>query len=57
MENIVAAKFDVESEGFQAITELRNTPVTSEYAVSAALLAKKLYEDKFLALSDGKALS
>ena len=54
MENIVAAKFDVESEGFQAITELRNTPVTSEYAVSAALLAKKLYQDKFLALTDQK---
>ena len=41
MENIIAVSFKIESEGYQAITELRNNPVRDEFAVSQAILAKK----------------
>lgn len=33
-EKIVSVIFKVESEGYQAITELRRTPVTDAYVVS-----------------------
>ena len=41
MEKIVLAVFKVESEGYQAMTELRNAPVTNDYVVSQAALVKK----------------
>lgn len=40
-EKIVSVIFKVESEGYQAITELRKTPVTDAYVVSQAALVKK----------------
>ena len=41
MEKIISAVFKVESEGYQALTELRRTPVTEDYAVTQAALVKK----------------
>ena len=41
MESIITAVFSVESEAYQAITELRNRAVTDEYAVLQAALIKK----------------
>ncbi len=41
MEKIVLAVFKVESEGYQALTELRKAPVTNDYVVSQAALVKK----------------
>ena len=41
MEKIVTAIFKVESEGYQAITELKRTPETDNYTVSQAVLIKK----------------
>ena len=43
--NVVVTVFNVESEGFQALTELRQKPVTEEYAVSAGALLKKKGEN------------
>jgi uncharacterized membrane protein len=41
MEKIISVIFKVESEGYQAITELKKTPVTEDYTVSQAALVKK----------------
>lgn len=41
MEKIVLAVFKVESEGYQAMTELRNAPLTDAYVVSQVALVKK----------------
>ena len=41
MQNVVAVIFRNESEGFQAITELRNEPVTEKYAILQAALIKR----------------
>ena len=41
MEKIITAIFKVESEGYQAMTELKNSPSTDSYFVSQAVLVKK----------------
>lgn len=41
MEKIITAIFKVESEGYQAMTELKNAPATDAYFVSQAVLVKK----------------
>lgn len=41
MEKIISALFKVESEGYQALTELKNAPVADNYVVSQAVLVKK----------------
>ncbi len=41
MESIFVVKFNVESEAFQALTELRQQPVTDNYVVSQACLVSK----------------
>ena len=41
MEKIISAIFKVESEGYQAITELKRAPITNDYTVSQAVLVKK----------------
>ena len=41
MEKIISVIFKVESEGYQAITELKQKPVTESYIVSQAVLIKK----------------
>lgn len=41
MEKIISAIFKVESEGYQAMTELKNSPVTDSYTVPQAVLIKK----------------
>ena len=41
MENVVVCLFDVESEGYQAATELKNTPGDDKSCVSQAVLIKK----------------
>lgn len=41
MEKIITAVFKVESEGFQALTELKNMPATDLFFVSQAVLVKK----------------
>lgn len=41
MEKIISVIFKVESEGYQAITELRNAPVTAASTVAQAVLVKK----------------
>ena len=41
MESIISAVFSVESEGYQALTELKRSPVTSDCVVSQAALVKK----------------
>ncbi|MCR5236709.1 MAG: DUF1269 domain-containing protein [Lachnospiraceae bacterium] len=41
MQNVIVCLFDVESEGYQAITELRNTPGNDTSLVSQAVLIKK----------------
>jgi uncharacterized membrane protein len=41
MQNIIVTVFKVESEGFQAISELRNNPKTGGSFVSEAVLIKK----------------
>lgn len=41
MEKIISALFKVESEGYQALTELKNAPVSDKYVVSQAVLVKK----------------
>ena len=41
LENVIAVVFDVESEAYQAITELRNAAVTPDYVVSQAALVKR----------------
>lgn len=40
MENIVIVPFEVESEAYQALTELRKAPLTEQYLISQALLVK-----------------
>lgn len=40
MENIIIVPFEVESEAYQALTELRKTPLTEQYLISQALLVK-----------------
>ena len=41
MEKIITAIFNVESEGFQAMTELKNAPERDTFFVSQAVLIKK----------------
>ena len=41
MESIISAVFKVESEGYQALTELKRRPVTDSCIVSQAALVKK----------------
>ena len=41
MEKIITAVFKVESEGYQALTELKNAPVAGNFFVSQAVLVKK----------------
>ena len=41
MEKIISVIFKVESEGYQAITELKRAPVTELYTVSQAVLIRK----------------
>lgn len=41
MEKIISVIFKVESEGYQAITELKKVPITDNYAVMQAALVKK----------------
>lgn len=41
MEKIISVIFKVESEGYQAITELKKAPVSDSYTVSQAALVKK----------------
>lgn len=41
MQNILAALFEKESEGFQAITELRQNPVADKYAILQMGLVKR----------------
>ena len=41
MENVVMALFDVESEGYQALSELRRDPVNASYTISQIGLVKK----------------
>ena len=41
LENVIAVVFDVESEAYQAITELKNAAVTADYIVSQAALVKR----------------
>ena len=41
MQNIIAVLFKNESEGFQAITELRQAPVTDKYAALQVALVKR----------------
>ena len=41
MEKIISVIFKVGSEGYQAMTELKQSPVTESYAVSQAVLVKK----------------
>jgi len=41
MQNILATIFDVESEGFQAITTLGKKAVTNDYAIMEMVLVKK----------------
>ena len=40
MENVVATIFDVESEGYQALSELRQAPAGTDYFVAEAALIK-----------------
>ena len=51
MQNIIAVLFDVESEGYQAITELKQAPVTDAYTVLQAALVKR--EGGNVTLCDG----
>lgn len=41
MEKIISAVFKIESQGYQAMTELRRAPVTNDYVVTQAALVKK----------------
>ena len=41
MDKIITAIFKVESEGYQALTELKQNPETDKYVVSQAVLIKK----------------
>ena len=41
MQNVIVCLFDVESEGYQAITELRNAPGNDKSFISQAVLIKK----------------
>ena len=43
LENVIAVVFDVESEAYQAITELKKVTVTSSFVVSQAALVKRQY--------------
>ncbi len=43
MEKIISVIFKVESEGYQAMTELRRMPVTDAFVVTQAALLKKQY--------------
>lgn len=43
MENVVVAIFDVESEGYQAITELKQAPAGADAILSQAVLIQKEY--------------
>ena len=45
MYNVITAIFQVESEGYQTITELRRAPFGEDYTVAEAVLLKRL-EDK-----------
>lgn len=41
MEKIISVIFKVESEGYQAITELKKAPITDNYTVTQAVLVRK----------------
>ncbi len=41
MQNVLVSVFEVESEGYQAITELKNAPATDGSLISQAVLVKK----------------
>lgn len=51
MQNIIAVLFENESEGFQAITELRHEPVGEKYAILQMALVKR--EGDVLRYCDG----
>lgn len=40
MENVITSIFAVESEAYQALTELKKTPVTDKYVISQAAIVK-----------------
>jgi len=40
MENIIIVNFSVESEAYQALTELKANAITNNYVISQALLVK-----------------
>ena len=50
MENIIAAVFEVESEGYQAITTLKQSPVTDSAAILQMALVKR--QDSGLTVCD-----
>ena len=50
MESVVSIVFKVESEAYQALTELRRQPVSDQYIVSQAALVKK--KDGRIAVED-----
>ena len=45
MQNIIAVLFSNESEGYQAITELRQRPVTEKYSVMQMALVKRIGDE------------
>lgn len=51
MENIIIVNFNVESEAYQALTELRSKTLSAEYVISQAMLVKNT--DGKLAVIDG----
>ena len=51
MESVVAIVFDVESEAYQAMTSLRQNPVSKQRVISQAALVKKV--DGHLETKDG----
>lgn len=51
MENIIIVNFDVESEAYQALTELRKKPANECYTISQAMLVKN--SDGHLTSIDG----
>lgn len=51
MQNIIAVLFEVESEGYQAITKLKQAPLTDGYAILQMALVKR--QDGSVTLCDG----
>ena len=39
--SVIVSVFNVESEGYQALSELKQEPQTEEYLISAAALVKR----------------